>query len=331
VRWSDTGDPTEWSAGVAGWVDLWDETEPIMCGEMMGENLVIYRENSIYAVRYAGTATSLFLFDRVVSEVGVVSSNGVVGVGDTHIFISEDNIYKYQGGLDVTPVGDRIKDMVLGTNGSATPGYLHRSFGFLLSNSDEVVFVIPTDGSTEPSTAIRASVDDWAWVSRIFYHNMIGCGIAPSSADVTWADLVGSWADQTWSWAESRLRINADQVLLCGYSPAQVYSYDGVSTDDAGNSLEWKFVTKDFSSPSNKTRFDMFEVFCKGTSVTLEYATDAGSTYKAVGSATLSPLFQNVRFWFQTVARNITFRLSGTGGGFALRWFGFRYKDESMN
>ena len=110
VFWSDVADP--------GTLPKWDITDPaqkagtyalsetkaaIIAGEVLADTLVIYKEDSIYLMRYIG-GTYVFNLDKVVDGFGAASPYSVVPIGTEHFVVGQNELYTFNG-VSVTPVG----------------------------------------------------------------------------------------------------------------------------------------------------------------------------------------------------------------------------------
>lgn len=329
VRRCDTGDPTDWSTGNAGYDDLWEDEDEIQAVEPLGPYEIIYKEGSIVRQAYVGTTAKLFAFETLVPGKGAAGVDSVAVLEDCHYALSLGGIYKHSGGYSVTEMGAKMRPYLFGKGGVLNPGYAKRAVSLSVDEMKEVWFMIPEGSDTELGLLAKYNRDTDGWTLRPLTSDMCGYGRYESTADKTWNDLVGSWAEQDWAWNETRMLSGSPEVMLCCYNPLQVYEYDYVTVGDAGKDLNWEFQTKDLYNPHMLNRMNLIEFFAKGSSVVVSYSTDRGSTWTVLETVTLATAWARYRVWHQLVERQIRYKFSGSGGGLALEWLGLDYEEES--
>lgn len=327
VRRSDTGNPEEWVTGNAGYDDLYDSEDFIVAYEELGPYGIIYRERSLIRMEYEASDFRLFFFESVVTGEGALNQDSVINLGDSHIIFGNANIYEYRGGFSLEPIGEKIYYEMFGVAGQLNPAFRGRMFAFYVEELDEVWFFFPAESSEKPNKVLRHQVGSKAWYFRTVGEEFAGYGFYQLQANRKWNALVGSWLDQTWQWRSSKLRANSPTTLLCG-AVDQVYEYDYVENTDNGTEITWVFETKDFSAGNGRILLDSVRMKAKG-SFLLEYSTDLGANWDVYENLTLGGSVVRKDSFLQVDADRIRFRFSGTAGGFALHWFGFRYRVAS--
>lgn len=325
VRRSDTGNPTEWSTGNAGYTDLYDSEDFLVAIAHLGPYMILYRERSIVRTTYVGSTDLLFDFDTTVSGEGALSQDSVLAMGDFHIFIGNSNIYKYRGGFDFESLGEDIYSQIFGRNGELNPTYRNRVFGLYVEELDEAWIFYPSTGSSVPNKLLRQRQDTKAWTTRTLNEGIYGFGLYQATTDRTIDQLVGTIDDQDWEFNSSSILNNSPTTHLLGAS--NIYEYDYLAIDDNGTDIAYTIVTKDFGHPRFKTRFDLFEFRLFGTSVLVEYSIDEGVTWITLGTITSTTLVRNI-LNKQIVSQYLRLRLSGTSN-FKLQSIGFMYIMES--
>lgn len=329
VRWCDTADPTNWTTGNAGYQDLVDSEDFIVTGAGLGPYYIIYKERSIQRMELVGTDELLFNFTPTVAGEGALSADSVVDLGDYHIFIGNANIYEYRAGFSYKALGDRIYDKVFGSRGELNSSYRQRVFAVYVEELDEVWFFYPSGSAEVPNYLLRYRQENGSWWPRQFADDMVGYGFYQRTSAKTWQELSGTWTEQVWQWNSTLVLANSPTTLLCGNSPKQVYEYDYSRSSDNGTDLPFRLETKDFRHPHYKMRLNMVETLVRGDSLDIEYSTDKGSSWSSLKTVTPGASLTRVRAWKQLIADHIRFRISGTGGGAAIGWFGFEFTLES--
>lgn len=330
ARRCDAGDPTNWTTGTAGFDDLFDAPDFIMCGEVLGPYIIVYRERSIMRGSFVGTGGIEYKFDPVAQGEGVLSVLSVVDMGDHHIFIGNANIYEYRGGFDYEPIGDKIYYELFGSEANVNPSMKHRAFAFYVEELDEIWFFVPSINSDLCDRLIRYSVGDKIFHERQFNLPFCGYGFYQRQDTFTWNDLIGSWLDQVWQWNSRSIQANAPTTHLCPASgSAKVMEYDYVSVDDSGVGIEFLLETRDFVIQNAKLRFDSIEGLLRGSGVLVECSLDEGQSYLTLGTVT-NTVHQKFKLDRQLVDYRIRFRMTGSDPQFLLSLYNFFWKLESV-
>jgi len=327
VRRANTGDPTDWTTGVAGYNDLYDNEDWLIAIQYLGPYMILYRERSIVRTEYVGSLDLLFNFETTIVGEGALSQDSVIDLGDYHIFMGNANIYEYRGGFDFQPVGDKIYYEIFGVNGDLNASYKQRVFGLYVEEVDEAWFFYPPSGEEKPTKLIRYSQENQSWMIREFNHDITGFGLYQSTSDKTWNDLVGTWLQQNWTWDSRAINANSPITHLLSSDNLQVYEYDYFQTTDDGTVIPYEFETKDFGNPRFMTRFDLFEFRLFGTNILVEYSLDEGVTFDTLATFTSGKLQKNL-VNKQLITQYIRFRFSGSDA-FKLHTLGFMFIQEN--
>lgn len=328
VRRSDSTDPTNWTTGLAGFDDLFDNSDFIMTGAVLGPYLVVYRERSIYRGEFIGQGGLNYKFEATIQGEGITSSAGVIDMGDYHIFIGNVNIYEYRAGYEFEPIGDKVYYELFGSEANVNPSMRHREFGFYVEELNEVWMFFPSIGSNFCDRLMRYNLSDESYVERRFAHKFCGFGFFQRQDSFTWNDLVGAWSVQTWQWNSRAIQANSPTTHLCHAEAGQVYEYDYLAADDSGTAISFQMETRDFVIPSGEIRLDSISGFLRGTGVLIEYSTDEGITWNSLGTVNNS---SHSRFKLdrQVVTQRIRFRFSGGDPVFFISFYEFMWKLET--
>lgn len=110
VVWSDLCDPgtlpKTWEVlptSRAGIYSLTATSDRILTAEQLGNELFIYKEDSIWTMRFVG-GTGVFAFDTRFNDRGLLNPRSVVQIGRMHFCIDKNMFYTHNG-TSVTPVG----------------------------------------------------------------------------------------------------------------------------------------------------------------------------------------------------------------------------------
>ncbi|MCI0418694.1 MAG: hypothetical protein L0312_05645 [Acidobacteria bacterium] len=328
ARRSDIGDPTNWTTGTAGFDDLYDDSDFILAGEILGPYLVVYRERSIERGEFIGQGGINYSFQTMIKGEGASSTLGVVDMGDYHILLGNANIYEYRAGFDLDPIGDKIHPLLFGPGADVNPTNRKRSFAFFVEELNEAWFFLPTSLSPNCDRLLRYNISEENFAERVFAHKFVGYGFFQKQDTIDWAGLVGAWSQQTWFWGTATTLEDSPTTHLCADTTGLVYEYDYVSTSDAGTAVSFILETKDFLLSEALLRLDTVEGFLRGSGVLIEFSSDEGATWNTVGTVTNTT---NKKFLLgkQGVMQRIRFRFSGSDPQFMLTFFEFYWRLET--
>lgn len=325
VRNSNTGDPEDWTTGNAQLYDLTSREDHIKAVARLADRMIVYKERSVIRFEFVGTDDILFDFDEAFTGEGVLSQDAVADLGDYHIFLGVANLYRYNGDFNFEPIGDKIRNRVFGVDGEINPSALETSFLFYVEELDELWIFIPTESSTRPTKFYRYSVSGNSFLERDLNFNVSGFGFNTSFLARRWTDLQGSWTDQNFQWTSQVLQSNSPTTLLLDEA-GNVFEYDYFQQTDDGTEISYVIQTKDFRFLDRQGLFTEILMLAKGSNISVEFSIDGGVTWGSWGTVVNSADFNLSRLHRKVTARQIRFRISGSGGGFGIETFAFRYR-----
>jgi hypothetical protein len=336
IRWTDVGllghSSTDWTNGTAGFVDLMDMEGNLMAAEKMGNaGVAIYGERSIHVQEWVG-GTDVYRFTKMITNVGTPSRRGVVANDITHYFIGRDNIYKYQGGRDLTAIGDPIKSQYIQ---DISQDNIESAFIDYNKDDDEVRVHIPTGTDTYASICYIYKVKNDAWFRIQRPYTCVG-KVTDAPSGKTIGELLGDIGAQNWKFGDYLVRAGAS-LTVYGDQSGRVVKMDKTvySISNAGTQTAQTFVfnTKDLSSigdvdpliknrynltsyMDNKSRWYSVKVEAKGSgSMYVDYSNDAGNTWTACNPeyATLTPEWKMWEFEIDSASERIMVRVRNSG------------------
>lgn len=328
LRWSDRADYTEWVTGESGFIDLLDSSDDVRQARKLGPYLVVYRSNSIVRGTAVNSATKRFQWDTMVTAQGIISSGGYADVGDEHLVVGQNKIYKYKGGFDIQEVGQDIETLLFGVSAEMAQDKGHKLFSVYLKDRNDVLIFYQTGLASAPDKCLRWHGDfKGVWTVRSFNDAMEGFGESVDSTAFTWDDLVGTWENQVWLWNSAAIVGTSKSILLCA-SNGQTEEYNYITPDDAGVSKTFILETADFSHPNGIIRHDYLEIRGTSGSITVSYSVDGGINFSLLGIVTLGTTPVKVRMEKQFVGRTIRYKIEGSSS-FCLSWFNIRLTLET--
>lgn len=327
TRWTDSGAVT--FGGTAGSTETEGEDE-IMNMVPLGNKLAYYKEDSVVLATHIGGST-VYRFDRPLTNSGVISGDLVVAVGELHIFVASDNIYFYAGGQDPVPVGDSIRAEFFRI---LSDSYIRRGFGYYSPENEEVYLCIPTDGATTPNVIWVLNTLDNTWTLR--RKSGIMCiGSYNTVATTTFGDAVGTFGAQTLTFGDRGFSSTAP-ILLTGNSDRTILQIDETSVNDITSAIDKIYDTPDFTADSLTTpdngpvhltdhtkRWMRMAFEAKGTAVSVYFSRDGGSTFTLLQTKTLTSAWMRYTVSMDIPAERIRFRFrnASASGSFYIRYF----------
>lgn len=214
VIWSDVADPgtlpPNWDitdpASRAGAFSLTSTSDGILEAEVLGNELFIYKADSVWSMRFVG-GTQVMSFSPRFSDRGVLASNCVAAYGSNHFVVGKTGIYLHNGAS--------TKDLGLGLindffyadlNGEA----LHNCFVIHEEAKNRIWIFYPALGSDYANKALIWSYRTNTWTFRNVQQaicgtkgkmNSYGTSGTWDSYGSTWADDVGKWSTDSFVWS----------------------------------------------------------------------------------------------------------------------------------
>lgn len=335
VRWCDTGDPTNWTTGNAGYEDLYDSDDHLITALDLGPYLIVYRDKSIVRGIFNNTEEEIFAFEPMITDRGCVSVWGAVKVQNYHIVVDKEEIYKYQGGLTTSEVDENIHNLVFGEDGDIEGSQTDKVFTMYSHFLEQVWIFYPVLGDTYPTKVIKYRPDENIWTFRNLPIAMRTIEEYISSNNPIWSELAGSWEDQTWSWSDRASSAGIPSYIVGTNDPATPANnisavYGLTIADDFGTSIAFEVQTKDFGDPRFDIAWDYFDVFFEGSNLNVSISHDRGATWTLLGTYTnAGEPTEPERIDYQCVGHYTRLKFHSSGGGIHLESLGFSWRIES--
>lgn len=275
----DAGDPEGWGNA---FYDLYQTNSPINAMVMLGNRLVVYKEDSISHV-YAdpnGDNADPFNIDQDVEPTkGTVAGRSVVSFGTFHIFLGENNIYAYNG-MTAIPIGDNIFDDL---KKDYNFEFRRRCFAFPIYSENLYVLGIPTADSEYPDKFYVYNYMSKAWSIWTFPFGVTGYSFGERNFSPTFDDLsaeVASGMNVRWM----DLLLSKKWCHFLGGADGHVYHFSDEFDTDAGTAIDAMVETKDFDFQIPIHTKKLLEnsisfVPYTGSQMSLEMSNDGGATW----------------------------------------------------
>lgn len=154
---SKQGDYTSWTTTGAGSIAssgrLRKTPGAITAAVAFGEDIIAFKKSGMYVGQYVGTVGSTFVgwsWRCIDTSVGCISQNHLVEIDNALIFVSERDIYIYDGGKP-SPITDGVKNAFfhdLGVTGGSLS--VIRTMKLLKDDISNVVYFMASGGTFTP-------------------------------------------------------------------------------------------------------------------------------------------------------------------------------------
>ena len=344
VRLSQIDDFEDFRAAQGGEiVELVEGSTGIVVMEPMSEFVVVYKEDAIYRGDWIGSPNVSVRFTATIHNEGCLATNAVAVLPGYHYFVGKRNIYQYDGGKQLQPIGDPIRDYLFTANRSLNVSNQHYVFAFFDPEWRELNILYPKGTSVGARECLRYYEPYKSWSTRT-YNNWFTYGKALRSHEtLTWSALRQAWGDygQPWTTAffvsakyhkfllgnGSYVNVSAIKTSIES-TDTYVYDVNEIKTSDDGYSIRWELETKDFYLPSSYIRVDFADVYCAGDDVALHFSDDLGVTFRRVRQTSPRDLLESERLFMNQAGKQMRFRFRGQSTNFQLGWIGFSFAPE---
>jgi hypothetical protein len=149
-----------------------DSPGPITAAKRLGDNIIVYKEKSMYIGSYQGPPI-IWAWQQVSSEVGCLSADGIVNIGTAHIFFGTDNFWLFDGSRPVE-IGAPIRMWWLANSAASQRSRMQAQydrknglvrFYYVSSGSNStaldgcLVYHVPTNRWGRANKSIQAAAD----------------------------------------------------------------------------------------------------------------------------------------------------------------------------
>jgi len=320
IRYCDIADITEWVLRDAGAIDLLDTTKECLAGKILGPYLYVYRSKGIHRISRSQRGDRRFDADEMITNHGILSPDCVQEISENlHALFDDENIFLYDGGFSVDPVGDRIKRDIFGPTGKLDVTTAGKSALLYLTELKALFVAFEPATDTGPVLAYRYSIEEKAWTTRLFPLPIYAMGRGNQVSAITWETVQGTWSASDYSWDSAFVGAQADSLLLgLGTSPnANSFVYQQVYHTDAGIPIPYLIRTKNFTE-DYRVRFDWIDVWCSGGEIIVEYSTDRGASWSNYGIINATSEVARYRLHRQFIAYEYMFKISSSDPNFSI-------------
>ena len=281
----------------------------------------VYKDYCCALLSYIGGA-STFAINVQIEGIGLAAKDAIANLGTSHMFLGSDyNIYRWNGGTELEPVGNPIKEAL---RAEVNRAVVDRSFVVVNKEQKQVIFFLPVNSDEYPTRMWIFNLEDESWskgtiaamssgssitTSKVeglllgtgvtYWANVYDCSVEPDAAG--WC--LGGAATDYASVAAGILTIDtsADVTRMCYYCK---YPAPGINFT-AGFTVKFRaqVVTSSGTLPffirvTDGVRGRWYAVYLRSDSVYHELTkicdfdtTDAYHIYRIVTSGTTATLY----------------------------------------
>lgn len=326
IAWSDTASFDDFISGDSGTLLIPAIQGLIQRFEILGDRLIIYADDTIASLTYVGGAV-LIAAEIILQNVRLVSARGVVSFGSAHMYVSQENIYFFDGTRSIRGVGDTIRKQL---KQDLSLNNRHRLFAFNDVAKRIIFIVVPISATDSVHYSLDYDIFDlraFKWTKGEFsdtpecmgWFSRRSGGLGwDDPPDIFWDQDNGRWYDESET---------ADYPVRAMGSGSRVYLMDDtvLIDDDAPEFLAF-YETRDFVVPqgidiSELGRWGEIQADLSGSKISVYYSTSEGDAWTlVVEDQPLDPGgFREYRFPVDASARTLRVRFE-SDKFFALRW-----------
>ena len=120
----------------------------------------MYKDYCCALLSYIGGA-STFAINVQIEGIGLAAKDAIANLGTSHMFLGSDyNIYRWNGGTELEPVGNPIKKLL---QAEVNRAKVNRSFAVVNIAERQVIFFLPVNNDEYPTRMWIWNLDDETW------------------------------------------------------------------------------------------------------------------------------------------------------------------------
>ncbi|ABX34593.1 hypothetical protein Daci_1953 [Delftia acidovorans SPH-1] len=224
VKWSHTADPgtvpQSWDetdkTKLAGELELAEEPSLLIDQLPLGDVNIIYKENSMYAMRATG-GLDVFSFQRLPGSVGAMARGCIAQTPLGHVVLTHGDVILHAGQGPRSIINGTLRKWLF-MNIDST----NRNRAFLTTNPPykEVWVCFPELGADSCTLAAVWNWDENTWTIRQLRNVTYGAvGQLDTVTTSTWDSQNYAWDDAVQAWSEDELSPAQERLLIASTQP----------------------------------------------------------------------------------------------------------------
>jgi hypothetical protein len=241
MKWSVPAEPgalpESWDANDpklgAGEFDIAETPDLLVDAMQLGDALIVYKERSMYAVRFIGQPF-IFQLQRIPGDIGMLARGCGAVVPGGHVVLSNGDVV-FATAQGAESIADGVVRKFIFDNIDSTNN--KRAFVTTNPEKNEVLICFPTPGDSD---CTKAAVWNWkekVWGLRDLPSIKYGAtGQIDNFTLTTWASDTDSWDSDSSTWSEDEYSPNSNMLLMVG--PTKIQLFDVSNSDDGTTAIE---------------------------------------------------------------------------------------------
>jgi hypothetical protein len=193
----------------------------------------------LHLINYVG-GTNIFDRRAIVEGLGSPSKFGVINLGDSHLFMGNDDFYSFDG-IQVRPIGQDIRRWFFS---QLNPSYYHNIRSFFIEEYGLAIWMYPSVSSTDgyPDKAVVFEVNEEKWTERTI--PATGVGYYQRDSSLTYDQMTRPYDFYTTPYDSRQILANFP-LNLFGTKNGEVFILDESETAD-GATITAELIGKEF-------------------------------------------------------------------------------------
>ena len=225
----------------AGFNDLAQMNTPIIDGQTLGSNFLIYSSDQVWLMEFVG-GTFIFNFRKLFNDAGVVNQNCIVEVEGKHYVFDQDDIYVTDGVSIQSIVDGRVKDYIY--SGIDTSAYnkcfvqfdqAREEIYFCYKSSDDMAEFTNGDGCNRAAVYNYRS-NTWSFMDLPNVYAGASANVSTvatyASTSLTYDAAGGTYASQDAGFDRHILMLG-QLSTTDGLTAHRIYGLDGIDENSA--------------------------------------------------------------------------------------------------
>lgn len=236
ARWSAAGSYSDWTND--GYVDA-PTNDRIVSAARLGDDVIVWFEQSIWALRYTGDADLPFVWESINPQWGTKSSFSLVAVNRVQMSLAPTRAISFDG-TDVALLNQEdVPELTLNIDQSGL-GYV---YGGRMDLFNEVWWFYPEIDSSYSDSTLVYGMEGASWFKFDFGFSCMG--VFSEEDDPTWDDLDLTWDEYERTWDE-RAAQGGYPLVLAGDQSGYIYKLEDGGQDN-GSAIEFLAMTGDWN------------------------------------------------------------------------------------
>jgi hypothetical protein len=303
ARWSAAGTYEDWNEATGGGYNDADTLDRIVTADYIGDDLIVFFERSVWALKYTGDSYLPFRWEQVAGTEGAYATFSVIPFSDELIALGPVRFVGTDG-LNTYTVDDKIPDYAL----TVDQQKLSFVYGAVLEEIRQAWWLYPPPGADISKEALVLQYEDNSW--SVFDTPFSCLGYWEELVTYTWETINKTWEEIGITWNELNQFSAGYPMTLGGGKTGEIYILNRGGTDDGASiSLDIQYGWwNPFIEQAQKARLgwvDLFVTQNPDAYVTIEFYMNHESTPYRTETISLKGLAGAEKVWVRVYANAV--------------------------